>query len=47
MKEVKGLRITNWWLQSSHRDGKYGIKNAVSDTAITAHVAGWVSAHWG
>ena len=33
-KKVKGLRSTNWLLQNSHWDVKYGIGNIVNNNLI-------------
>ena len=33
-KKVRGLRSTNWWLQNSHEDVKYRIKNTDNNVVI-------------
>ena len=38
-KKVKGVRRTDWWLQTSPGDVRYSMGNAVSNTAITTHGA--------
>ena len=35
MRKVKGLRSTNWKLQSSHRTVKHSIGNTVNNIVIT------------
>ena len=42
LKEVKGLRSTNWQLQNSHRDVDYSTGSIVNSTEITVYGAGWV-----
>ena len=39
MKEAKGLRSTNWQLQSIHRDVKYGIGDIVNNIVTTVRGA--------
>ena len=36
-EKVKGIRSTNWQLQNSHGDVKYGIGNTVNNIAITMY----------
>ena len=38
-KKVKGLRSTNWQLQTSHGDGKYSLRNTVNNITITMYGA--------
>ena len=42
MKEVKGLRSTDWHLQNSHKDVKYSTGNVVNNTAISMNGASCV-----
>ena len=37
VKEVKGLRNTNWQLQNSHEDEKYSIGNIGNNIVITMY----------
>lgn len=42
-----GIRITNWQLQNSHRDVKYGTGDTVDNVVITTYGARWVQTDWG
>ena len=42
MKDVKGLRSTNWQLKNSHRDVKYDIENITNNFVKTMYGAKWV-----
>ena len=42
VKEVNGLRSTNWQLQNSHGDVKYSIENIVSNVVITVWGVQWL-----
>ena len=42
VKNVKGLRSTDWWLQNSHGDVKYSIGDILSNIVITMYGAMWV-----
>ena len=42
MKQMKGLRSTDWLLQNSHGNVNYSIGNTVSDIVITVHGARWI-----
>ena len=42
VKNVKGLRSTNWLLQNNHRDVRYSIGNVVNNTVITMYGATWL-----
>ena len=39
---MKGLKSTNWQLQSSHGDVKYSVGNVVNNVLITMYGARWV-----
>ena len=41
VKKVKGLRNTNWWLQNSHRDVKFSIRD-IDNNIVTIYGARWV-----
>ena len=41
-EKVKGLRSTDWWLQSSPGDAKSSIVSTVYTIVITVHGARWV-----
>ena len=42
MKKFKGLRSTNWLLQNSLGDVKYGIGNIVNSILISMRGVRWV-----
>ena len=39
---VKGLRSTNWQLQSSHGDVNYSVGNIVNNIVVTMYGARWI-----
>lgn len=41
-EEGGGIRITNWQLQNSHRDVKYGTGDTVDNVVITTYGVRWV-----
>ena len=41
VKKVELLRNTNWWLQNSPKDVKYGIENVVSNILIIMYGVRW------